>query len=258
MAKKFLTDITGPGGDSAFVLAKTRSEMDTLAGSSGIVANQVYRITDEDRLAVGLTTTTYVTYLKEDELSAGGKALGALSYSSGTIGYATSSSAAATTSLTTFGRSLIDDVNATAARATLGITGAFAEKTGTPANNYLAVWTDANTIEGKNVLTWDETLFTATVPGTTVGFRLTNSTSSFDWSYAGATGYFTNYGGGIAFTAASGNITVTANTGTVVLSGTNRASKISDPSGGATQDAEARTAINAIIDALEAHGISTA
>jgi hypothetical protein len=30
---------------------------------------------------------------------------------------------------------------------------------------------------------------------------------------------------------------------------------ISDPSGGATQDAEARTAINALIDALQAFGI---
>lgn len=34
--------------------------------------------------------------------------------------------------------------------------------------------------------------------------------------------------------------------------------KINDPSGGATTDAEARTAINAIIDALEAHGITAA
>ena len=33
--------------------------------------------------------------------------------------------------------------------------------------------------------------------------------------------------------------------------------KITDPSGGTTIDAEARTAINAIIDALEAHYIST-
>lgn len=32
--------------------------------------------------------------------------------------------------------------------------------------------------------------------------------------------------------------------------------KINDPSGGATVDAEARTAINAIIDALEAIGIT--
>lgn len=32
--------------------------------------------------------------------------------------------------------------------------------------------------------------------------------------------------------------------------------KINDPSGGATTDSQARTAINAIIDALEAFGIS--
>lgn len=35
-------------------------------------------------------------------------------------------------------------------------------------------------------------------------------------------------------------------------------SKISDPSGGVTTDAEARTAINAIIDALETLGITAA
>ncbi len=34
--------------------------------------------------------------------------------------------------------------------------------------------------------------------------------------------------------------------------------KINDPTGGATVDAEARTAIVAIIDALEAHGITAA
>ncbi len=36
-----------------------------------------------------------------------------------------------------------------------------------------------------------------------------------------------------------------------------QASKISDPSGGGTVDAEARTAINALIDALEGIGISS-
>lgn len=43
--------------------------------------------------------------------------------------------------------------------------------------------------------------------------------------------------------------------GDVVPAGT-QVAKINDPSGGATTDAEARTAINAIIDALEAFGIS--
>lgn len=33
---------------------------------------------------------------------------------------------------------------------------------------------------------------------------------------------------------------------------------VADPSGGVTQDAEARTAINAILDILEAHGLMSA
>lgn len=41
--------------------------------------------------------------------------------------------------------------------------------------------------------------------------------------------------------------------GTKVL--TEQQTTIADPSGGATQDAEARTAIAAIIDALQAHGL---
>jgi|GEM_PF-6726280 len=55
--------------------------------------------------------------------------------------------------------------------------------------------------------------------------------------------------------------TVKNGTGTqrnIVLEGANRASKISDPAGGATTDAEARTAINAILDTLESHGLSAA
>ena len=42
---------------------------------------------------------------------------------------------------------------------------------------------------------------------------------------------------------------------TLIANGT-QASKISDPSGGATVDAEARTAINDIIDAIEGFNIS--
>lgn len=44
--------------------------------------------------------------------------------------------------------------------------------------------------------------------------------------------------------------------GAVVASGTEQ-SKINDPAGGATVDSEARTAINSIIDALEAFNISS-
>lgn len=85
-----------------------------------------------------------------------------------------------------------------------------------------------------------------------------NSTNSQTYNIYGTYTDASNYerlsisGGGTITTAAAG-------TGTrrdVVLSGANRASKINDPSGGATVDAESRTAINAIIDALESHGIS--
>lgn len=44
----------------------------------------------------------------------------------------------------------------------------------------------------------------------------------------------------------------------IVLDGANRAAHIADPSGGGTVDAEARTAINAILVALESHGLVAA
>lgn len=56
-------------------------------------------------------------------------------------------------------------------------------------------------------------------------------------------------------TATASEINKLDGVGAAVASGT-QAAKINDPSGGATTDAEARTAINAIIDALEAFGIS--
>lgn len=55
-------------------------------------------------------------------------------------------------------------------------------------------------------------------------------------------------------TATAAEINKLDGAGAVVASGT-QASLISDPTGGATTDAEARTAINAIIDALQAFGI---
>lgn len=61
--------------------------------------------------------------------------------------------------------------------------------------------------------------------------------------------------GGTIVTSTATELNKLDGVGAVVASGT-QASKINDPSGGATTDAEARTAINAIIDALEAFGIS--
>lgn len=54
--------------------------------------------------------------------------------------------------------------------------------------------------------------------------------------------------------ATAAEINLLSGAGAAVASGT-QASVIADPTGGATTDAEARTAINAIIDALQAFGI---
>jgi hypothetical protein len=56
-------------------------------------------------------------------------------------------------------------------------------------------------------------------------------------------------------TATTSEINKLVDVGTLVASGT-QALKIEDPDGGATVDTEARAAITAIIDALEAFGIS--
>jgi len=61
-------------------------------------------------------------------------------------------------------------------------------------------------------------------------------------------------GAGTSVTATAAEINKLASAGAIVASGTQHA-LVGDPSGGATQDAEARTAINAIIDALQAFGI---
>lgn len=60
--------------------------------------------------------------------------------------------------------------------------------------------------------------------------------------------------GGTTVTASAAEINLLASAGASVASGT-QASVIADPSGGATTDAEARAAINDIIDALQAFGI---
>jgi len=45
----------------------TRAALDSLAGSSGLLVGQVYKLTDEGRIAVALTTSTYETYASENE-----------------------------------------------------------------------------------------------------------------------------------------------------------------------------------------------
>lgn len=60
--------------------------------------------------------------------------------------------------------------------------------------------------------------------------------------------------GGTQVTATAAELNKLDGAGAVVASGT-QAAVIADPSGGATTDAEARTAINALIDACQAFGI---
>lgn len=56
-----------------------------------------------------------------------------------------------------------------------------------------------------------------------------------------------------SFAVTGGATPTVAINGTAVL--TEQQATIADPAGGATVDAEARTAIAAIIDALQAHGL---
>lgn len=61
-------------------------------------------------------------------------------------------------------------------------------------------------------------------------------------------------GAGTSITATAAELNKLAGAGAVVASGT-QAAEISDPTGGTTTDAEARAAVNSIIDALQAFGI---
>lgn len=71
----------------------TRAALNTLASSSGLKPGEVYLISDEGRIAIATTASTYVAYAKESELSAG-----KLYYPSGSdVTIATSSFASGTT-----------------------------------------------------------------------------------------------------------------------------------------------------------------
>jgi hypothetical protein len=50
----------------------TRAALTALAGSSGLLPGQMYVLTDEARIAVALTTTTFETFAKESEAGGGG------------------------------------------------------------------------------------------------------------------------------------------------------------------------------------------
>ena len=50
----------------------TRAALVALAGTDGLKPGQVYVLTDEGRLAVALTTSTFETFAKESEAGGGG------------------------------------------------------------------------------------------------------------------------------------------------------------------------------------------
>jgi len=68
--KVAISEIAG-SGTSAVATPLTRSELNAIASSSGITTDGVYLITDEDRLAVGLSSSTYETFAKESEAGSG-------------------------------------------------------------------------------------------------------------------------------------------------------------------------------------------
>ena len=50
----------------------TRSEINVAAATGALNAGEVYLITDEDRIAIGTSTSTYESYAKESEAGGGG------------------------------------------------------------------------------------------------------------------------------------------------------------------------------------------
>lgn len=53
----------------------TRAALNALAAADGLTPNVVYQITDEDRLAVATSVSTYQTFLKEGEGSGGSQSI---------------------------------------------------------------------------------------------------------------------------------------------------------------------------------------
>ncbi|MBI4516450.1 MAG: hypothetical protein HY699_11620, partial [Deltaproteobacteria bacterium] len=87
--------------------------------------------------------------------------LAALGTASDKIAYTTGVDTWAETTLSAFIRTLLDDADAAAARATLGVGAGAGDvlKVGTPVNNQVGVWTGDGTLEGDADFTWDgETL----------------------------------------------------------------------------------------------------
>ncbi len=50
----------------------TRSALNALVASSGLITGQIYLLTDENRIAIATSANTYETFAKESEAGGGG------------------------------------------------------------------------------------------------------------------------------------------------------------------------------------------
>lgn len=66
------------------ILRTTRAALDSAASGGGLLIGEPYLITDEDRIAVGLSATTYQTYAKSGEI------VGTLKYGAATLDFSAS------------------------------------------------------------------------------------------------------------------------------------------------------------------------
>lgn len=154
------------------------------------------------------------------------------------------------------GAFIFDGSTANATGGTSVFLGAYTKALSNGQSNQIVIGYDATGLGSNSVVLGNDSITLTALKGSVVlggssasaKMHVIATTEQLRLAYDGS-----NYA---AMTVSSGgNLTIDP-TGTIVLAGSNRATKINDPSGGATTDAEARTAINAIIDALESHGIS--
>ena len=120
-------------------------------------------------------------------------------------------------------RTVLDDANATAARATLGA--GDTSKVGTPVNNQIAVWTGDGTIEGTNLLVFNGTSLGIGTESPSQAIDLIGSleleattSSTTGVIYKGATRFIHNYGTeNLFFGLGAGNFTTTGTGGNTAL-----------------------------------------
>lgn len=154
---------------------------------------------EDARTALGLVIGTHVQAY-DAELAA----LASVTSAADKVPYFTGSGTAGVTTLSSFGRSLIDDVDAAAARATLGIS-----------NVTLAGSYDYITIEGQTI-TRNQIDLTTDVTGALPNANLANSTITVTDGTPG-TGTATALGGTITFVGTANEVTVSQSSGTVTI-----------------------------------------